>query len=288
MKADFIGTCCLDQIYIVPNFPFENTKLRASKNHHQAGGFATNAAKTYALLGGDATLHSCIGQSSFAKDVYDDLNFENLTIKDYSDREFQLHSSAIIINQENGSRTIVSSSKDNMEDSFSNNVVLTGDVLFIDGFFIESAVRAVKDAKAKNIPVIFDADKWRDDRYLEFISDIDFIIASEEFFPPDCHTEKDVIEFFNQKNIKHFAITKGARDIIAYNNCDMKLIPVPQIDCIDSLGAGDVFHGAFCFYILTENFFTALEKSAKIASFFCTDFGFQALQKLDDTAIFGA
>lgn len=37
---------------------------------------------------------------------------------------------------------------------------------------------------------------------------------------------------------------------------------------VDTLGAGDIFHGAFCHYVLRENFLDALASAAKIAAFF--------------------
>jgi sugar/nucleoside kinase (ribokinase family) len=32
------------------------------------------------------------------------------------------------------------------------------------------------------------------------------------------------------------------------------LLPVPQVSVRDTLGAGDIFHGAFCHYRLSANF----------------------------------
>jgi sugar/nucleoside kinase (ribokinase family) len=51
------------------------------------------------------------------------------------------------------------------------------------------------------------------------------------------------------------------------------VIDVPTVQAVDTLGAGDIFHGAFCHYILRENFPTALKQAAHIASFSCQFFG---------------
>ncbi|MDJ0536213.1 MAG: PfkB family carbohydrate kinase [Xenococcaceae cyanobacterium MO_207.B15] len=42
---------------------------------------------------------------------------------------------------------------------------------------------------------------------------------------------------------------------------------------VDTLGAGDIFHGAFCNYILQEDFPTALFLAAQMASKSCQFFG---------------
>jgi sugar/nucleoside kinase (ribokinase family) len=39
------------------------------------------------------------------------------------------------------------------------------------------------------------------------------------------------------------------------------------------MGAGDIFHGAFCHYILQESFPDAIASAAKIASHSCQFFG---------------
>jgi sugar/nucleoside kinase (ribokinase family) len=50
-------------------------------------------------------------------------------------------------------------------------------------------------------------------------------------------------------------------------------LPVSQINAVDTMGAGDVFHGAFCHYILEQNFTDSLAAATKIASHSCQFFG---------------
>ncbi|MCV3216935.1 PfkB family carbohydrate kinase, partial [Plectonema radiosum NIES-515] len=47
----------------------------------------------------------------------------------------------------------------------------------------------------------------------------------------------------------------------------------PKIEPKDTLGAGDIFHGAFCNYILRESFPDALAQAANIAAYSCQFFG---------------
>jgi len=42
---------------------------------------------------------------------------------------------------------------------------------------------------------------------------------------------------------------------------------------VDTLGAGDIFHGAFCHFILQESWEDALGKAAEVASHSCRYFG---------------
>lgn len=74
-------------------------------------------------------------------------------------------------------------------------------------------------------------------------------------------------------NISQIAITGGEEPIQYFEGGKKNTIPVPSIKAVDTLGAGDIFHGAFCHYILREDFTTALTQAAQIASKSCQSFG---------------
>jgi len=53
------------------------------------------------------------------------------------------------------------------------------------------------------------------------------------------------------------------------------MIAVTKIRAVDTLGAGDIFHGAFCYYISQPGyeFREALSAAAHVATFSCRDPG---------------
>ncbi len=51
------------------------------------------------------------------------------------------------------------------------------------------------------------------------------------------------------------------------------MVAVPQINPVDTLGAGDIFHGAFCYYILQRDFPSALAAASQVAARSCEFFG---------------
>lgn len=59
-------------------------------------------------------------------------------------------------------------------------------------------------------------------------------------------------------------MTRGEKAIRTQNG----EIEIEPVECIDSLAAGDIFHGAFCFAYLEKeyNFEQALKYASKIAS----------------------
>lgn len=46
-----------------------------------------------------------------------------------------------------------------------------------------------------------------------------------------------------------------------------------EIKPIDTMGAGDILHGAFCHFILEHDYHTSLARAAEIASQSCTSLG---------------
>lgn len=73
--------------------------------------------------------------------------------------------------------------------------------------------------------------------------------------------------------IPHIAITQGEKSIQFWTLGVSSQIQVPQIKAVDTLAAGDVFHGAFSHSILRHNFADSLAEAAELASYSCQFFG---------------
>jgi len=66
------------------------------------------------------------------------------------------------------------------------------------------------------------------------------------------------------------AITNGSAPIQILAGRSSATMPIPQVDVVDTMGAGDVLHGAYCYFASTgQSFVDALTKAAKIASESC-------------------
>ena len=127
----------------------------------------------------------------------------------------------------------------------------------------------VDTCRQKGIITIFDGGSWKSGTE-ELLRYIDIAICSEDFYPPGINSNSDVTEYLIKKGAKKTAITRGYKPIITNEGEVNFLIEVPKTEIIDTLGAGDIFHGAFCyFYAQTANFLASLEKAAQIASFSC-------------------
>ena len=83
-KGLFVGLCTLDYVYYADEFPKENKKIKVNEYARYIGGPAANAAITYAALGGDATLATCLGSSLESKMILEELRSYGVKVLNYS------------------------------------------------------------------------------------------------------------------------------------------------------------------------------------------------------------
>lgn len=273
----FIGLITLDFIYSVHEYPKKNQKIVASDYLVSAGGPATNAAVTFNCLGNQSTLSGVLGTHPLTQLIRSDLENYQVNIIDLDPNRLEAPPvSSILVTPTTGERTVISINATQSQVSNRLNLLqfLEGiDIILIDGHQIQISQEIIQQAKIKQIPIVLDAGSWKPGLE-QILPDINSVICSDNFYPPNCQTSEDVFTYLQALNIPNIAITKGEKPIqYASLKEGSGNIPVPQIQAIDTLGAGDIFHGAFCHFILSQNFTIALAESAQIAAKSCLSFG---------------
>jgi sugar/nucleoside kinase (ribokinase family) len=272
----FVGLITLDLIYLADSAPQNNQKIVAADYTVAAGGPATNAAVTFNYLGDRGTLLGVIGSHPMTQLVRDDLHHYKVAIADLDPMAANTPPvSSIIVTQSTGDRAVVSINAAKTQansQSIPLNILQDVGIVMIDGHQMEVGCKIAQMAKAKNIPVAIDGGSWKPgfEKLLPFI---DLAICSANFSPPMCQSEQDVFTYLSQLGISRIAITHGEKPIQYLWDGNTGSIDVPKIQPLDTLGAGDIFHGAFCYYILRENFTDALAHAANIAAESCKFFG---------------
>jgi len=275
-KGLFIGMVTLDLVYLSSKLPGNNQKVVASDYTVAAGGPATNAAVTFSYLGNQGTILGVVGTHPITHLIRGDLESQGVAIADLDPTTPQPPPvSSIIVTQATGDRAVISLNATKMQIS-SNQLPaaldLVVDLVLIDGHQIEAGCAIAQLAKDNNIPVVIDGGSWKPgfEKVLPFV---DYAICSANFYPPGCSTSEEVIAYLAAAGIPHIAITQGENPIQYLSRGVSGQLPVPQINAVDTMGAGDVFHGAFCHYILEQNFTDSLAAATKIASHSCQFFG---------------
>jgi sugar/nucleoside kinase (ribokinase family) len=280
----FVGLTTLDCLYLTTHFPQSNEKIVAIDQLLTVGGPATNAAITFAHFGHQSSLMSVVGNHSLTTIIHQ-------TLKDYGVQGFDLAPtfsaspavSSIIITQGTGERAVVSINatklQANLDDLNFNLIDLLEqiDLVLIDGHQMLISAAIAEQAQQQNIPVVLDGGSWKNglETVLPYIN---YAICSANFYPPTCQNTDQVCSYLQHYKIPHFAITQGAKPIIYHSFGQRGEIPVPTIKAVDTLGAGDIFHGAFCHYLLDNNldehsFPKSLSQAIRIAQLSCQYFG---------------
>jgi len=270
-KVIFCGLTTVDIQYFVDSFPASNQKIKTDPPTIVVGGPAANAAITYSFLGGKGLFVTGIGINHFSKFITSDFEQNHVEIVDMSaDEEFAPIIASIVTNQNNSERAIISHFPQPLR--VNENQIQTMDfsesgMVLIDGFYPEVTLLVCEKAMENNIPVVLDGGSWKPNTN-ELLRFVEIALCSEDFLPPGCNNSSDVIEYLESKGIRKIAITRGNKDVIISHNGERKSIPVKSIEAIDSLGAGDVFHGAFAWFYSENNCFEyAIERAAITASF---------------------
>ncbi len=270
----FVGLTTIDIQYFVDVFPSSNKKVKTAPPKIIPGGPATNAAVAFSYLNNEAFLSSAIGSNPFSDFAKND--FKSAGIRHFDLTENQPKNpviASVITSENNGERTIFTYNPDKITPSVSSEYLfdkLKPQVLLLDGFYPEFSIECARLAKQRNIPVIIDGGSWKP-QYSELIPLSDVVICSSDFFPPGIFDIDSLFQYCKDAGIQKSAVSRGGKSILYTTETGRGEVKVNTAEVVDTLGAGDVLHGAFCYYYLSSgfNFLSALKSASGLATFSC-------------------
>ena len=292
----FVGMVALDMIYLVKQLPDRNQKIVAIDFTTSAGGPATNAAVTFSYLGNSATLMGIVGTHALSQIIRADLQQWQVEIADLDpQRRDPVPAACILVTQSTGDRAVVSLAAPQASSSQSSSSAkpreplaaqvlsqvsssLDGtEIVLIDGHQMDLSRAIAQQAHALAIPVVADCGSWKPG-FEEVLPYVSHAICSANFYPPQCQTAAEVLAYLEALAVPHVAITGGDQPIQFLSLGQFGEIPVPTVAAVDTVGAGDIFHGAFCHFLLHPNstqsgFADALAQAVQVASYSCQFFG---------------
>ncbi|MEM8779441.1 MAG: sugar kinase [Cyanobacteria bacterium P01_G01_bin.49] len=284
MNGLFVGLTTLDIIYLTDHFPHSNEKIVALDQTIAAGGPATNAAITFRHFGHQATVLSMIGSNPISQLICAELEGYSVSFFDLEPfHQASPPASSIIVNQCTGERAVISINATKTQakvNKLSLEILQDVDIILIDGHQMAASQFIAQKAQERGIPVVIDGGSWKPG-YENVLPYVDYAICSSNFYPPNCVTQEEVFTYFQEFSIPYIAITQGENPIHYWTRKGSGQIEVTHIEAVDTLGAGDIFHGAFCHFILNYNFVDALTKSSFVAATACQSFGTRQWMSVD-------
>jgi sugar/nucleoside kinase (ribokinase family) len=289
-RALFVGRTTLDALYWLETMPEENTKIYARSFQAAPGGPAMNAAITHALLGGESLLASAVGGGPWAAQVRADLDAHGIRLLDLAaGTAYETPLCAVLVNGANGSRTILNPPLPELKlrraGAWQQQTESWGGavppVVLTDGFFFEETRALFTSLRDAGAVICLDGGSYKPGT-AELASLLTVAICSERFCVPESAGGPTagpdaILAWFAAHGVPYVAVTRGAQSILGWDRGRRFQIEVAPVAAMDTLGAGDVLHGAFChFFALDPQFEPALRRAAHIATLSCQSLGTQA------------
>jgi sugar/nucleoside kinase (ribokinase family) len=268
----FVGLSTIDVVYCVEQFPSANTKVAAQSQSVFVGGPATNAAISFSHLGGKAALVTVVGRHPLANVIRDELQRYSAQLVDLNAQFDAEPAISSVFVDGDGNRNVVSANATRIPvppAQVDRSLIEQARVILVDGHSTQACQAWAGAAKARGTPVVLDGGSWKDGSE-ELLKRVHTAICSADFLPPGCSSKDEVIQYLQKCGVANIAITDGANAIQFVSGPSSGTLSVPQVEAVDTMGAGDILHGAYCYFVSSgRGFIESLAEAAKIAAESC-------------------
>ena len=272
----------LDEVFRVDEFPQPDGKVQAKGFFVVNGGCAANAVVAIARLGGRGALAGPMGGPAGIDEngdrVLKALARENVDCTACQRIDGLGTALSAIFMNARGDRTIVTYRDERIAAATPDDperIVSAGDAVLADNRYPDFVRPICEAARRRNLPVVLDGDRptVEDDPL--------FRIASHVVFSWECLRETtgvaDLAEGLKRiagRTDAFLAVSNGPDDIVYLEDGRVRRLPVFKITAVDTLGAGDAFHGGFVMALAQgRNEVDAMRFGAAVAGIKCTRIG---------------
>ena len=269
-----VGLVTVDLIYYLNKLPDNAIKYVSEKQILSTGGNASNASIAISRLGGSVSFVSTVGNDFFGNYIINELKKENIDTKNIIKRNNINTSNSCVTIDDRGERQIVNFRSKELD--FNDNYFIKKNIFnayLTDGRLENASTFILKEAKKNNKPGILDAENPVNEKAVKEASHIAFSLQGLESFTNTTSIKNSLKIVKNIAN-NFSCVTDGANGVFYLDEDELIQLKPPKIDAIDTLGAGDVWHGAFTLAIsLGKPLFEACTYANIVASKKCESLG---------------
>jgi len=280
------GIAVLDEVFRVGEFPLPDNKVEASDFITIGGGCAANAAVAIVRLGGKVTFAAPLGGPAGQNAVGDAIG--DRLVRGLTEEGVDCGGcvrvpgartpvSAIFINAR-GDRTIATYRDHRLNAAVPkdpDSLVAGVDAVLVDNRFAGFVTPICRAARRAGLPVVIDADRPTVE------TEALFAIGTHVIFSGEClrlTTGTDDLAAglarMAQFTDAFIAVSNGPLPVLWREDRAIREMAVFPITAVDTLGAGDVFHGAFALALAEGcEIAAAMRFAAASAGLKCTRFG---------------
>jgi sulfofructose kinase len=253
-----VGLNAVDHLCTVPTFPTFNSKLQMAGYSCQPGGQVATAMVALQRWGCRTAYIGSFGDGIIGQLSARSLAEEGINLDGAVHRRGVANQMAVIlVDQGSGERTVLMHRPAALAlepDEVRRDLVASGRVLHLDGYDLDAALAAASWARDAGMPVVVDLDT-RSGPVERLVALSDVVIVSQEFaehFTGVADPEPALERLAAATTAPIVAITLGAAGVIARTVGGVLRVPACPVRCVDSTGAGDVFHAGFIYGMLAD------------------------------------
>ncbi|MES2978182.1 MAG: PfkB family carbohydrate kinase [Pseudomonadota bacterium] len=274
-----VGAIFTTSLYRVPRVPPPPAKVLASAMRQVVDGMAISAACAFQRLGGTAAVWSRVGEDAAAEAMRLALTAEGLDASGLHTVPGSFSAQSTVLLDDAGERLVVpffDPDVDPSADWLPLALLDHADFLHCDPRWVEGAEAAMRAARARSLPAMLDGDVAPAavlDRLVPLATHVVFSDAGLL-----AYTHRDdvgqALREVARHHHGHIGASCGRRGYVWLEEGQLRHVPAPVVDVVDTLAAGDVFHGALALALAEGQPVDAAARFACVAaSLKCTRFG---------------
>ena len=253
-----VGAACWDTVFQVEQIPAAGVKALALHAVQRAAGMAVNAAVALSRLGLSVHMWTRIGDDETGRQFMQEMQRERINADGVRVLAgVQTSFSSILVDLQ-GERSLVPFFDAKIPPDASwlplDKVADAGAVL-VDMRWLEGAAAALRQARQCGVPGILDADTAPAQDLNDMIplaSHVLFSASALNIVRPGLAPDAALLDVAARNPADVVGVTLGSQGALLWTRVSGRVlhVPAPSIQAVDTLGAGDVWHGTFAWGLL--------------------------------------
>ncbi len=271
------GLATLDLIFRLEHLPQRGEKYLAVEGLLSGGGNAGNAAVATARLGGNVSIFAALGQDDVGDLILKGFQKEGIDTRSVFQLMGHQSSFSSVVIDKSGERQIINCRNTLSRENLQNLQKLpTQDGYLADSRWNEAAIATLKIANYFSKPGVLDAEAPVS---YEAVSTASHVAFSRQGLRDFTQHDDLIIGLRSLSNRldNWICVTDGSAGVYYLDQGQPRNVQPPKVLAVDTLGAGDVWHGAFVLGLAEgKNELDSIHFANLAAALKCTNFGGRA------------
>ena len=273
------GLAVLDHVFYLPEIPKTPIKSFATNYYPVGGGNAATAAVALSRAGGQAVFWGRLGDDQNGDLILSELEAFGVDIGDVPRLPGVKSGVSSVLIDAAGERLItnyIDRQLINNADWLPLDKLVESSAVLADLRWQEGALKTLSRARELGIPAVLDADLVPESLNEDVIKNATHVLFSEPALN-EFAAGKSIYEALHsvaEMNRGWVGVTEGSSGTRWLNDGKLRHLPAFEVKTVDTLGAGDVFHGVFALSLAEGHLESnALIRASAAAALHCSKSG---------------